>query len=477
MPTNTIKNTIFRSNKPEAIEEGIKAWPCWIFRSKVIAFAPGLTMLAVILFDAAGKVRLGSHAGRSLGLILLLLSCQASLCINGFIDLVAHSDLRICLSQTLRVITAGVAAASCLFLVFPELSPGFLESFAFLASFSLLIFALRPAVRALLRRKKGAEGLLIIGPEHWAGKLYRELVHGRRNCGGDFPFGGLVKIMHQPSDSGMFIHCRDLPELTRKDGIRRIVVAEPDARRRDSLAAALLDAKLRGIHVEEAAQFYERLKGKIWLEALTVESLLYSDGFHRSWRVLFLKRFLDVVCSLALLAVAAPLALLIALGIKLDSSGPVLFRQVRVGLYGKPFVLYKFRSMRADAELDTGPVWAGERDHRVTRFGRLLRKFRLDEIPQVFNVLRGEMSLVGPRPERPHFVNLLVEHINHYQLRHYVKPGISGWAQVAYPYGASIEDAYEKLQYDIYYVKHMSLKFDVIILLRTIRVVLFGWGR
>src|SRR6185503_6497114 len=151
---------------------------------------------------------------------------------------------------------------------------------------------------------------------------------------------------------------------------------------------------------------------------------------------------------------AAPLLAIIAMAIKLDSAGPVLFRQIRVGLHGETFVIYKFRSMREDAELETGPVWTGEKDERITKVGRLLRKFRLDEILQAINVLRGEMSLVGPRPERPYFVGRLDEQIPFYNLRHYVKPGITGWAQVMYPYGASVKDAHEKLQYDLYYAKH-----------------------
>jgi exopolysaccharide biosynthesis polyprenyl glycosylphosphotransferase len=181
--------------------------------------------------------------------------------------------------------------------------------------------------------------------------------------------------------------------------------------------------------------------------------------------------------GLLLAVLASPLLVLSAIAIKLDSRGPILFRQIRVGLEGKTFVVYKFRSMREDAENDTGPVWAQEADTRVTRVGRVLRKVRLDELPQLFNVLRGEMSLVGPRPERPYFVDLLEQEIPFYDLRHSVKPGITGWAQVCCPYGASIEDAHQKLQYDLYYAKNMSLRLDAVILLKTLRVVLFGKGR
>jgi exopolysaccharide biosynthesis polyprenyl glycosylphosphotransferase len=188
------------------------------------------------------------------------------------------------------------------------------------------------------------------------------------------------------------------------------------------------------------------------------------------------KRALDIVAALALLALTGPIMLLIAGAIRLESPGPAIFAQERVGHHRRLFTIYKFRSMRHDAEAHSGPVWAGEEDDRVTSFGRFIRKCRLDELPQVFNVLRGEMSFVGPRPERRYFVDLLGEQISSYQMRHYVQPGITGWAQVQYPYGASIEDAYQKLQYDLYYCKHGSLRFDLLILFKTIEVVLMGRG-
>jgi lipopolysaccharide/colanic/teichoic acid biosynthesis glycosyltransferase len=178
-----------------------------------------------------------------------------------------------------------------------------------------------------------------------------------------------------------------------------------------------------------------------------------------------------------MILLTAPLLVLIAIGIKLESAGPAIFSQERTGLHGETFTLYKFRSMNMNAESESGPAWAAEFDDRVTPFGKLLRKFRLDEIPQAFNVLRGDMSFAGPRPERPFFVDMLRERIPYYGLRHYVKPGITGWAQVTCPYGASVEDAIEKLQYDLYYIKHMSFRQDVHVLVKTIKVVLFGKGR
>jgi lipopolysaccharide/colanic/teichoic acid biosynthesis glycosyltransferase len=184
-----------------------------------------------------------------------------------------------------------------------------------------------------------------------------------------------------------------------------------------------------------------------------------------------------VTFALLLILFASPLLLFAAIAIKFDSDGPVLFRQVRVGLHGKTFIIYKFRSMRQDAESAAGPMWTAEGDERVTRVGRLLRMFRMDEIPQAFNVLIGDMSIVGPRPERPFFVDRLEQEIPFYNIRHYLKPGITGWAQVMYRYGASVEDSCEKLQYDFYYAKHKSFRCDAIILWKTIRIVLRGRGR
>jgi exopolysaccharide biosynthesis polyprenyl glycosylphosphotransferase len=279
------------------------------------------------------------------------------------------------------------------------------------------------------------------------------------------------------TDLGAPIYLTELKELVTRDQIARVVVADLDTLSRERLASALLDSRLRGLQVNDAVEFYEELSGKIWVEALNPQWFVYSNGFDCSQPGASFKRCFDVTLALLLTLLAAPLLALIAIAIKLGSAGPVLFRQVRVGLHGRPFVIYKFRSMRNDVELETGPAWATESDPRVTGLGRLLRAFRLDELPQVINVLKGDMSMVGPRPERPCFVSVLEQEIPFYNLRHYLKPGITGWAQVMFQYGASVEDSYEKLQYDLYYAKHKSLRCDVEILLKTIGIVLLGHGR
>jgi sugar transferase (PEP-CTERM system associated) len=238
----------------------------------------------------------------------------------------------------------------------------------------------------------------------------------------------------------------------------------------------VMACKLKGIDVVDAPAFYEELTGKLLLEGITPSWFIFSDGFKVSaWRRMA-KRGLDLTWAALGIAITLPFLPLAALAIKLDSPGPVFFAQKRVGEGERVFTLYKFRTMRVDAERATGARWASENDPRITRMGRIFRQCRIDEFPQFFNVLKGDMSLVGPRPERQEFVEKLKEIIPYYSERHIVKPGITGWAQVRYPYGSSAEDAVEKLRYDLYYVKNLSLVFDLSIIFETIGVVTFGRG-
>jgi sugar transferase (PEP-CTERM system associated) len=267
----------------------------------------------------------------------------------------------------------------------------------------------------------------------------------------------------------------ELQEIAAATGANIIVVALAE-RRGTFPMQAILDCKLQGIRVEDWPAFYEKLTGKIVVQDLRPSWLVFSDGFERTRVTRMVKRWIDVALSVAILAVGWPIFLLVSIAIRLDSRGPTFFRQDRVGEQGKSFTLYKFRTMKENAEQDTGPVWATINDVRITPVGRWLRKSRLDEFPQVINVLRGEMSFIGPRPERPHFVAQLQERIPYYAQRHTVKPGITGWAQVRYPYGATVDDAEEKLQYDLYYIKNMSFFLDMLILLLSMHVILFGRG-
>jgi exopolysaccharide biosynthesis polyprenyl glycosylphosphotransferase len=238
----------------------------------------------------------------------------------------------------------------------------------------------------------------------------------------------------------------------------------------------LVHLRVGGLEVEDAHTVLAALTGRIWLRTVRPSWFVFSGGFRRSRTSLLVKRVMDLAFGLIGLALLAPLMLVVSIAIRMDSNGPVVYRQERVGCGGKVFHLLKFRSMKVNAEAENGAQWAQKNDPRVTRVGRFLRKFRLDELPQFVNVMRGEMSFVGPRPERPCFVDHLRDQFPLYDERHSVRPGITGWAQVKFTYGASIEDAYRKLEYDLFYLKNMSLVFDLLILVQTLRVVFLGSG-
>jgi sugar transferase (PEP-CTERM system associated) len=267
----------------------------------------------------------------------------------------------------------------------------------------------------------------------------------------------------------------ELEEIVKREGVDRIVVAMGE-RRAQLPTDKLLKLSLSGdVSIEEGATFYERVTGRVSLDMIRPSWLIFT-GRGRQVRLAAISRS-AVHRFVALIGIflSLPLAALTAILIKIDSRGPVFYKQERVGKNGRPFVLTKFRSMRVDAE-KTGPVWASKTDDRTTRVGRIIRKIRIDEIPQFWNILRGEMSFVGPRPERPHFVAQLAQQIPYYEQRHLIAPGLTGWAQIKYPYGASTEDAREKLQYDLFYIKNYGLLLDAIVLFETIKIIVFGRG-
>lgn len=264
-------------------------------------------------------------------------------------------------------------------------------------------------------------------------------------------------------------------DFARRHDISEIVVAMDD-RRAGFPIADLLRCKFAGIAVTDLLAFLERETGRVSVELVNPSWLIFSEGFSSSARTEFSSRALDLTAAVVLLAIAMPIMLVAVIAIFIEDGMPVLYRQERVGFRGRVFTVYKFRSMVKNAEADGRAQWAGAHDQRVTRTGRLFRKLRVDELPQLFNVLRGDMSLVGPRPERPEFVERLSQTIPYYHERHVVKPGLTGWAQLCYPYGSSDRDALEKLQFDLYYIKHKSLVFDLMVLLQTAEVVLWGKG-
>ncbi len=266
-----------------------------------------------------------------------------------------------------------------------------------------------------------------------------------------------------------------LTELANQHNVHRVIVAMPD-RRGTIPVQQLLSLRLNGVKIEEATSWLEKMSGRIEVEQLYPSWLIFAEGFRFSSGLMVLRRMFSIIASTLLLLIVSPLIPFVVLAIKLDSPGPVLYRQKRVGLGGSTFFCYKFRTMRQDAEADQGATWATDDDPRITRVGRFLRSSRLDEIPQLWCVLKGDMGFVGPRPERPEFVQWLTKEIPYYPVRNVVRPGITGWAQVRYKYGNTLEDAKEKLQYDLFYIKNASLGLDLLIMFHTIKIVILGRG-
>ncbi len=314
--------------------------------------------------------------------------------------------------------------------------------------------------------------ILLVGVDR-AGKVRQLLNEG-------LPQARIIGYVGEPDmdpDAGPCVGAPfDVLEAARTHGATMILLL-PDAPIDDDIAHSLLEAKLHGAMVVDIRSFYEHVVKSLPISQITEEWLLQNEGFNLNTRgsLRRLKRALDVLISLMLLVPAAPVMLITALAIRLESPGPVIYKQDRVGLFEKEFTVYKFRSMRTDAEKN-GAVWAREHDDRITRVGRFIRKVRIDELPQIWNILRGDMSFIGPRPERMTFVENLKQEIPYYSMRHTVKPGLTGWAQVCYPYGASVEDAKRKLEYDLYYIKNISILLDITIILKTVGVVLFPKG-
>lgn len=325
--------------------------------------------------------------------------------------------------------------------------------------------------------------VLVLGTGELAARIGEMVVSSKRN----FELAGYSSCFNGTGDDTLESPAPEVPAemiLGNCDNLRdialqaqaEVIVVALSERRGVFPLRDVLTCKLNGIQVLDAPSFYELVKNKLMLEGITPSWFIFSDGFQRTTIFSVCKRAVDIALSSIGLLLTLPFFPLIALAIKLDSPGPVFFRQERVGNWEKPFMLFKFRTMSQDAEKGTGAVWAKKNDPRVTKLGKFFRGSRIDEIPQLINVLRGDMSFVGPRPERQEFVDKLKQVIPYYSKRHFIKPGLTGWAQVRYPYGASVEDAVEKLRYDLYYIKNVGPFLDTLIFFETIKVVLFGFG-
>lgn len=366
------------------------------------------------------------------------------------------------------VLAFGLASLEA---IFPGVMPGNLSSFLGLVILTIALLGWRSAYAWLAAQPYLRERVYVLG----TGERAYRLIQGLQNhpeLGADVVgwTGDLTTVLTRETVAS------HLNAIARDKDVHRVIVAMRD-RRNAMPMQELLQLRLHGaVHIEEATSWLEKISGKIELEHLHPSWIIFAQGFRSSDAFKLMRRILNFAVGLLFLILTAPLIPFIALAIRLDSPGSVFYRQQRVGRGDKVFYCYKFRTMRQDAEADTGPTWADDDDPRITRVGKFLRMSRLDEIPQLWCVLKGDMAFVGPRPERPEFVEWLAEEIPYYSLRHLVRPGITGWAQIRYHYGNTVEDAKEKLQYDLFYIKNASIGLDVLILFQTIKIVLRGRG-
>jgi len=456
------------------------------WRSILLVVGETLLLVAAVVMssviiggDRAWELLLDDTA--LLRVLLIVVTCQVCLHYADLYDLRTIQTTRELVTRLMRAIGTTSLILGVAYWLFPLLvvEDGVFLLTALLAA--VLVIAWRATFKVISAKFTPRERLLLVGTSPAAIVLARELFERRQELGVEivgFVDTDASRVGAPVINPGVVGTLDDIPALTARLGVNRVVVSLVDQRGKLPMDR-LLDVRLRsGVVFDHLASVYEEYTGKIALENLRPSWLIFSSGFRKTRLFLMTKRATDIVAAVFGLVLSLPLAALTALLVKLDSPGdPVFYHQERVGLNGATFIIHKFRTMRSDAEARTGPVWsAGDSDPRITRVGRFLRKTRLDEVPQLWNVLRGDMSLIGPRPERPEFVEQLTRQIPYYGQRHVVKPGVTGWAQVRYSYGASVEDSLEKMQYDLYYVKHLSLRFDLLIALETIKIVVLRRG-
>ena len=449
--------------------------------AEVLLVASALYFMAPPVFPQE-LLHAGLHIGQAQFSLGLSVIAGLSMTAVGLYNYDVFLDSRVMAIKILMAVTLVAPAAALVALLFEKMSsaPDSSWSLLFLkATFVWMtcVLATRVGFLKISDSDIFRRSVVVVGTGVRAARIAELVDRGRNRYFVPKAFvhacGDLRLVMGAPLDLDRTEDDRALARYAHDIGAREIVVATDE--RRGMPVGQLLHCKVEGINVVDYQTFWERENSRIDIEALQPSWLIYSDGFRISPFNNAMKRAFDIIVSLGLLVCALPVMAITAIVVRLESPGSALYRQERVGFGGTSFNILKFRSMRDDAERD-GIRWAANGDSRVTRVGNVIRKFRIDELPQLFNVLRGDMSFVGPRPERPFFVDQLAKAIPFYGERHSVKPGITGWAQVNYPYGASIEDAKQKLAYDLYYVKNRTVFLDLVILVNTVRVILFSEG-
>ena len=441
-------------------------------------------VLILVGLWVAAVARAGSFRGSaapfheaSIPALTISLICQACLYYSDLYDLRFLSSWRELLVRLMQAVGSAALIIAVVLAFFPErltISASIVNA---LVITILLLFTWRVFVEWCERAYVRDEKIILVGEGHPGDLLVREL---EKRSDVPIKIAGII-TEDASSDANSDLHApwlgtiENLKAILEEAKPQRVIVSLRERRNRLPVAD-LLTFRLSGIIVQDANALYENLTGRISVENVQPSELIFTDGYRRSgvrtaWE--FLSRTIGGTIGLIL---SAPLMALVWIAVKIDSPGPALYSQDRIGLNRKVFKLYKFRSMYSDAEARSGPTWASQIDPRVTRVGKFIRKVRLDELPQFFNIIRGDMNFVGPRPERPHFVDLLSKEIPYYDLRHCVRPGLTGWAQVRCGYGASVRESCEKLQFDIFYMKHASISLDCLILFTTIKTMIFGRG-
>ncbi len=387
----------------------------------------------------------------------------------------ALQSLRFAVARLLVAISLGVIFQSVMGFTMPGLTLWRSNSLYAMGLAFVYLAASRAVLGSLIGGEAFKRRVLLLG----AGKRAQRIKDLEAQAGSGFIVVGYIAMNENKRVIPEAINREaiyNLADFVVKMGASEVVLALEERRNAIPLSD-LLRIKTTGVHVNELSSFLERETGRVDLDSVNPSWLIFSDGFSSGRRLSGItKRLFDIIASSALLALSVPIIIVFGILIKFESKGPILYRQQRVGLFGQTYYVNKLRSMRSDAEAAGKAIWASESDPRITRIGSFIRKVRIDELPQTWNVLKGEMSFVGPRPERPEFVEELTEHLSYYAERHMVKPGITGWAQINYPYGASIEDSRQKLEYDLYYAKNYTPFLDVLILLQTLRVILWPEG-
>lgn len=469
----------------------------WIKTFALLAVEAGIVLSAVVASIVLRYPdRYHSVLVEQRGVVKILFTtviCQFCFYLFDLYDVSKPRLRRELLTDLFRALTVAMLSLGAIFLLRPTLLLGYSELLedgvivtrtngvpALAMAIALaMMFCWRIAIHWLMRHPRLGERVLVVGVDQLAIEVAREAM-SRRDLG--YKIVGFIsndatmvgKSLFNPKVIGTV---DELDRIVASENIDRVVIALQDRRGRMPVEQ-LLNIRLQGqAAIEEGAALYERLTGKVNIETLRPSWIIFSGGGKRSKIWNLVRRLFNFSMALLGLLLSLPIAILTAIAVKLESTGPIFYAQDRVGKGGRIFRIIKFRSMRIDAEIDGEPKWAQEQDPRITRVGSFIRKTRIDEIPQFLNILRGEMSFVGPRAERPFFVEQLDRLAPFYSQRHLVEPGLTGWAQVCYPYGSTIEDAIQKLQYDLYYIKNVSLLFDIWIMFKTVKTVIFGAGR